>query len=64
VTRDREGRTATEAADDLFAFELCDECGGDAADHDGVLVLGNWFMECAPICPVLGHADHREGASY
>jgi hypothetical protein len=33
---------------DLFEFETCAECGGDAADHDVCLVpgIGNYFARC------------------
>lgn len=24
----------------------CDECGGDAEDHDAVEFMGNWFARC------------------
>lgn len=30
----------------LFEFEFCAECGGDAADHEVGLVLGNYFAWC------------------
>ena len=30
----------------LFEFEFCPECGGDAEDHDVILVLGNYFARC------------------
>lgn len=38
---DTEGRTAEEFLAEMFEFELCDECGGDAPDHDAIpIVLG------------------------
>jgi hypothetical protein len=29
-----------------FEFELCPECGKDAADHTAVPFVGNWFARC------------------
>lgn len=37
---------AAEWLEALFEFELCEECGGDAEDHDAVPLLGNWFARC------------------
>lgn len=31
---------------DLFEFEYCEECGGDAQHHTAVPFLGNWFARC------------------
>jgi hypothetical protein len=31
---------------DLFEFEFCAECGGDAQHHTAVPFLGNWFARC------------------
>jgi hypothetical protein len=38
--------TGDEFLADLFEFELCDECMGDAEDHDAVEFMGNWFARC------------------
>lgn len=43
---DAEGQTAAQWAEELFEFELCNECHGDVADHDYVLVMGHWFARC------------------
>ena len=34
--------------EELFEYEYCDECGGDAPDHDAVGFVGNWFARCKP----------------
>lgn len=34
---------------ELFAFEYCEECGGDAEHHTAVPFMGNWFARCD--CP-------------
>lgn len=31
---------------ELFEYECCAECGGDAGDHMAVPVAGNWFALC------------------
>jgi hypothetical protein len=31
---------------ELFEFEFCSECGGDAQHHTAVPVMGNWFARC------------------
>ena len=31
---------------ELFEWELCAECGGDARHHTAVPLLGNWFARC------------------
>jgi hypothetical protein len=31
---------------ELFAYEYCGECGGDADDHDTIPFIGNWFAVC------------------
>lgn len=31
---------------DLFEYESCAECGGDADDHGAVLFAGNWLARC------------------
>lgn len=31
---------------EMFEFEYCAECGGDAQDHDAVPFGGNWFARC------------------
>jgi hypothetical protein len=40
----------------LFEFEYCPECGGDAEDHDVILVLGNYFARCSrsPFADITG----------
>lgn len=35
-----------EWAEELFEYEYCGECGGDAKDHDIIPFLGNWFARC------------------
>ena len=37
---------AAEWLADLFEFEYCAECGGDACDHTAIPFLGNWFARC------------------
>jgi hypothetical protein len=32
-----------------FEFELCPECGKDAADHTAIPLMGSWFARCN--CP-------------
>lgn len=34
---------------DLFEFERCSDCGGDAEHHTAVPLAGNWFARCN--CP-------------
>lgn len=43
---DSYGRTGDEFLAELFEYELCDECGGDAPDHTAVPFLGNFFARC------------------
>lgn len=31
---------------ELFEYEHCHCCGGDAEHHDAIEVLGNWFARC------------------
>ena len=45
---DRDGRTAEQFLTELFEFEYCAECGGDAPDHTPVPFMGNWFARCGP----------------
>lgn len=33
-------------AEELFEFEYCHECHGDARHHEPWVVLGNWFAHC------------------
>jgi hypothetical protein len=40
---------------DLFEYEDCDICGGDAEDHSVIYVLGNPFAHCTKAC-----ADYHE----
>jgi hypothetical protein len=43
----QDGRTAQEFLEDLFEYEYCTECGGDAEDHIVVLdVLGLFHAHC------------------
>ncbi len=44
---DASGRTAEEFMAELFEYELCDECGGDADEHDICMgPFGLWFARC------------------
>jgi hypothetical protein len=40
--------TPDEWLDDLFEFEFCAECGGDAVDHEVCIVpgMGTFFARC------------------
>ena len=53
---DASGRTWQEFARDLFEYEYCAECHGDTYEHEGMIVLGNWFAHCrfshVPACPL------------
>lgn len=40
------GQTFAQWAQELFEYELCDECGGDENDHTPLVFLGNWFAQC------------------
>ena len=42
--------TPKEWLEHLFEFNYCDECGGDAEDHDICFVpgFGNYFARCKP----------------
>lgn len=31
---------------ELFEYEFCPECGGDAEHHTALPVFGNWFAKC------------------
>lgn len=33
--------------EELFKWELCLECHGDAEDHTAIPFLGNWFARCS-----------------
>ena len=46
IRLDRNGSTATEFLAELFKFESCPDCGGDAADHEPLPLLGGWFAKC------------------
>ena len=37
---------AAEWLADLFEFEYCADCGGDADHHTAVPLHGNWFAQC------------------
>jgi len=41
-----DGQTFEQWASELFAYELCEECGRDAEDHEPWIVLGHWFAYC------------------
>lgn len=43
-----------------FEFEYCPECGGDADDHDVVLILGNPFAHCRKPLPEDMPGEERE----
>lgn len=43
---DIDGVSAEEWADEYFEFSYCDQCGGDAQDHDYILFMGHWFARC------------------
>lgn len=40
--------------EELFEFELCAECGGDAEDHEVCIVpgIGTYFARCRPSAPI------------
>ncbi len=40
-------------AAELFEYEDCEECGLGAAEHNALIVFGNWFAQC----------KHRTGAA-
>ena len=42
--------TPEEWLEQLFEYEYCAECGGDAEDHEVCLVpgIGNYFARCKP----------------
>ena len=46
--RSPSGETPEDWLADLFEFEYCGECGGDAEDHEVCLVpgIGNFFARC------------------
>ena len=67
-TTDTEGRTAEQFLAELFEFERCDECGGDAPDHEVIPIdLGAYggpyfFARCkceVAECVHCGHAISR-----
>lgn len=31
---------------ELFEYEYCSECGGDAEHHTAIVFFGNWFARC------------------
>jgi hypothetical protein len=43
----------------LFEFETCGECGGDAKDHEAIPVMGNWFARCRNRHPNDRKAQYR-----
>lgn len=43
---DTDGRTGEEFLRELFEYEFCPDCGGDAEDHTPVPLLGNFFALC------------------
>lgn len=46
-----DGFTWKQWAGNLFQFEFCDECGGDADDHEPMIFMGNWFAKCKKEVP-------------
>lgn len=40
------GTPSAEWLVELFEYEYCAECGGDADDHAAIPFLGNWFARC------------------
>jgi hypothetical protein len=46
-------QTAQQFLSELFEYEYCAECGGDADDHDAIIVMGNWFARCRHPLPDL-----------
>jgi hypothetical protein len=55
--------TPEEWLEQLFEFEYCAECGGDAADHEVCLVpgIGNYFARCKPKGEGAAATEHRGG---
>jgi hypothetical protein len=48
---------------ELFAFEYCAECGGDACHHTAVPFLGHWFARC-DYAPADDGTPHQTVAAY
>lgn len=47
---DANGITAQEFAENMFEFEYCEECNGDADDHLFVIgPFGAWFAFCKDV---------------
>jgi hypothetical protein len=44
--RDAQGVTSQEFLAELFEYEFCEECSGDAAHHTCLILFGNWFARC------------------
>lgn len=43
----QDGQSAADWLEDMFEFELCAECGGDACDHEVDLdILGLFHATC------------------
>ena len=60
--------TPEEWLEDLFEFEFCAECGGDAEDHEVCIVpgIGNYFARCLRAAPEAEGTEperNMEGAS-
>jgi hypothetical protein len=49
----------------LFEFEYCPECGGDAEDHEVCIVpgIGNYFARCLRGWESPDHGDHATSGS-
>lgn len=46
VLLDEDGLTFEEWAEELFAYEYCEECHGDEKDHHPGYMFGHWFAFC------------------
>ena len=57
--------TPEEWLEDLFEFEYCAECGGDAEDHEVCIVpgMGTYFAHCnRAVCEAVSDDEpHNEG---
>jgi hypothetical protein len=53
--------TPAEWLEDLFEFEFCAECGGDAEDHEVCIVpgMGTFFARCLRPCESENDDDPR-----
>lgn len=57
-------QTPEEWLADLFEFEFCAECGGDADDHEVCLVpgIGNYFARCRRSLDESDATEHGSGS--